>query len=317
MGAVKLGRETTHGTIANGFSSVAGNWSSKLVHGSKIYDEQHNGQDVNYSIITGRKHQQWTLADSPVYHDTCGLLLMSALGLATSTQVAAEGIYDSVMKMADDPVSLSAQWAQAKRNTQAYQSLNAVVDKLTLRFAQSGDLFISASGVGMPESDIAAPTYAFSTVKPFAEWEGAVTLGGGSFARLLRGSVTITRNRKPFFAINNTQNPASMSIGTRMVEYDLTCDFTSKAQYDNFKSATTDALQIVWTDSSTIIGSGSSNPKITVKLGTVAHTGDNGIDDQPDYPEDTLRGKALYNSSDASKIVVTVRSTSQYQVIHA
>lgn len=313
MGAVQLGREATHGTIASALVSAAVNFGSELDHMAKINEEQRNGQDQHFNVIPGRKHQKFNVADSPVYHDTLGYFLESAMGLPVSSQVATEGIYDSVFKLLDDPVSLSMQWTQARRSTQGYQSLYSVVDKLTIKFSAAGDLSFSCSGVGMPETDITAPTFAFSTVRPFSEWTGAVTLGGGTYADLLSGSVTITRGRKPFFTIANTQSPAKMSISRRMVDFDLKVDFTSKAQYDKFKAATTDALTIDFIDTGIVIGSGTNNPKLTVKLGTVAYENGGKIDDKPDFPELALKGKALYNVADASKVVATLRSTRQYQ----
>lgn len=312
MGAVHLGREAAHGTIAAALVSVACKFGAELDHASKVNDEERNGQDQHFSIVPGRKHQKWSVGDSPVYHDTLGYFLESAMGLPVSTQVATEGIYDSVFKLLDDPVSLSMQWAQARRNTQGYQALNNVVDKLTIKFTAAGDLSFSCSGVGMPETEIAAPTFAFSTVRPFAEWQGAVTLGGGAYADLLSGSVTIGRGRKPFFTIANTQNPGKMSIGKRMVDFDLKADFASKAMYDKFKTAATDALQVEFIDTGMVIGSGSSNPKLILKMGTVAFANGGKIDDSPDFPEVSLKGRALFNATDASSIVATLRSTRQY-----
>lgn len=308
---VQLGREATHGTVAASFSSAPVNFTTKLVKANLIPEEQRGGQDVHFAMLAGQTHQEWSVSDSMVYHDNIGFFLDTVFGLPVST-LAETGVYDSVFKFLDDPSSLSLKWVQPRRIVQAYQSLWAVADKFTLSFDAGGTLKFSCSGIGMPETEVSTPTYTFSTARPMTAWEGTVTLLGGAFARLAKGSISITRNRKPYRTINNTAAPTDFSIGNRTVEFDLTCDFNSKTAYDDFKGTTpTDALTIVWTDTGVLIGS-TMSPQFTAKLGTLGwETGE--IDTGEDFPQLNLTGKAIYNSSDASKAVFTVRSTKQYQ----
>lgn len=309
-----IGREATHGTVAGSFASAPVNFNSKLVKANMIPEEQRGGQDVHFANIPGVEHNEWTIGDSYVYEDNFGFFLDSAIGLPTSALVGGESaVWDSTYKFTDDPSSLSMKWTQPRRSVQGYQTLWSVVDKLTLTFEAAGLLKWTASGVAMPEAEVSAPTFTFSAQRPIPAWRGTVTLLGGAFTRLVKGTVTITRNRKPFRTINNTASPLDFSIGNRMVEFNLTCDFNSKSVYDDFKGATpTDALTVAWVDTGNNIGVVPSFPSLSVKLGTLGwETGE--IDTGEDFPALNLSGKAIYNSSDASKTVWVLRATKNYQ----
>lgn len=307
---VKVGREATHGTVTSNFYSASGNFNSKPVVKNIIPDEQRGGQDINFSIIPGPTSQEWSLEDSPVYHDTVGFFLGGAMGLAASTLLET-GVYSSVFKFTDDPISLSFQWEQPRRFVQGYQSLWNVVDQMTISFEASGLLSFACSGYGKTETEVADPTFSFTTIVPLTAWEGTVTLGGGAFTRLVSGSVTISRNRNPFWTINNTAEPIDMSIGNRTVEFELVVDFNSKTEYDRYKTGGTTALTIKWEDADVLIGA-TRKPSLEVKLGTIGYTAGE-IDTGSDFPSAKLSGRALYNGSDASKMVATVVSTRQYQ----
>lgn len=307
---VKVGREATHGTVASSLYSASGNFNSKPVVKNVIPDEQRGGQDINFSIIPGPTSQEWSLEDSPVYHDSVGFFLTSAMGLATSSLLET-GVYSSVFKFTDDPPSVSLEWVQPRRAVQGYQSLWNVVDTMTFSFEAGGLLTYSCSGVGKTETEIATPTFSFSTAIPLTAWEGTVTLGGGAFTRLVSGSVTINRNRQPFWTINNSAAPIDMSIGNRTVDFELVVDFATKTEYDRYKTGGTTALTIKWEDADVLIGT-TRKPSLELKLGTIGYTMGE-IDTGSDFPSAKLGGKALYNGSDASKAVATVVSTRQYQ----
>ncbi len=308
---VKIGREATHGTIAGTFVSLAAGFTSKLRQSNMVLAEGRNGQDINFSYVTGTRNEEWAIADSWIYHDTIGGLLAAAMG--APTKVVVDTVFDNTFKFLDDPKSLSLQWTQPRRVTQSFQALNAVVDKLTISFDVAGNLSYSASGFAYGRTDIAAPTFTFSTVKPFSAWAGIVTLAGaaaGTYADLLKGSVTISRNRKPFHTIRNNREPRLMTIGDRTVEIDLTVDFDSMEEYNSFRNGTEDVLLIKWVDASTTIGA-TSNPEFEISLPRVFYE-DAGEDTGSDLPTMNIKGKALYSSTAASAAVVRVKSTVDY-----
>lgn len=308
--AVQVGRETTHGTIATTFASVPCNFSAILKQGNKVLDEDRQGQDRNFAMQKGQTYEEFEVSDSGIYHDSIGWWLLSAIGLPTVSTVDTSA-FSNVFKFVDDPRSLSLKWQQPRRSTQAYQSLYAVVDEMEFAFEAEGDLTYSCSGVAMGESEIAAITHTFTDSVPMPAWAGTVTLGGGAFADLVSGKVSIKRNRKPFFTINNTQQPGKMSIGARTVEFELVLDFVTKTQYDIYKAASTQALTINWEDADSLVGAATQNAEFTINLPKIAYE-EGEVDTDPDLPLVKLTGKALYDSVAASIVVLTVISDVDY-----
>lgn len=311
--AVQVGKETTHGTVAAAFTTVPCAFNANNRQANKVLDEDRNGQDSHFAMVVGQKYEEFSVGDSAIYHDTIGLWLASAIGPAVSTAHAGETtVFDNVFKFDDDPDTLSLKWQQPRRYTQAYQSLYGAVDKMDFKFAADGDLTYSLSGVAMAESEVAQLTPTFSAVVPLSAWAGSVDIGGGANADLVSGSVSISRSRKPFYTIANTQDPSKISIGRRMVEFELVLDFVTKAEYDFFKAGTTRDLEIVWTDATSDLGVVPTNPSFTIRLGNTGYE-ESEIDTDPDLPLVKIKGKAMYDSSDASTIVVTVVSTTDYE----
>jgi hypothetical protein len=307
---VKVGKEATHGTVASSFASVAAGFTSQHRSATVSPDEGRNGQDVNFATMVGIRWEEFALAESYVYHDTTGLWLNSVFG--PPAKVTVDTIFDNTWKFGNDPTSLSLQFTQPRRSTQGFQVLNANVDRMTISFDISGQLSFTLSGIGKARTTIAAPTFTFSNVRPFPVWAGAVSLSGlsGTYADLLKGSITITRNRKPMHTISNSQDMLRATIGVRMVEFDLTVDFDSMDEYNDFVGALTDSLLIKWVDAGITIG-GTSNPEFEIKLGTILYS--EAVEDtDTDLPSLNLRGKALYNATDASLAVARIKSTLDY-----
>jgi hypothetical protein len=306
---VLVGREATHGTLATAFSSV-GNFTAKSAQKNVVREEMRGTQDVHFNGATGRKWETWSIAEGFVYDDVIGLFLASAMGAPVVAPVAGDlTVSDNEFKFADDPASLSFQWAQFRRAVQGYQSTYGVVDKLTLKFSADGDLLWSAEGIAKAETEIATPTYAFSTAKPFNGWEVVAKVGGVANTRLVDGSIVIARNRAPRPLLDGTQD-VGIAIGNRTVEWDLSIDFDVKTEYDKFKAGATDSLQLTWTQNGVTIGD-ASHPQFGVRLGSIYYeTGE--IDDTALLPILKAKGKATYNGDDASLMVATLRSLTDF-----
>lgn len=311
--APKVGKETTHGTVAASLISVPCNFSSKMDKQNRVWEEDRQGQDRHFAMSPGRQYNTFEVSDSAFYHDTSGVWLASAMGEAVST--VTDTVYDNVFKFLDDPRSLSLQWTQRLIATQGYQALYGVVDTLEFKYAADGDLVYSCSGIAMGETEISAPTHSFTTTRPLQAWQGAVNINGSASASLLSGSVKFSRSRTPFFTINNSADPNKMAIGSRMVEFELIVEFAGsgmKAEYDQFKLGNTRSFDVTFADAGVTIGT-TTNPTLIIDLGTTAYEAAE-IDDSGDIPLLKLTGKGLYNSGDASKAVVTVTSTRDYEI---
>ena len=307
---VKVGRQTAVGTAAATLATVAADFSSKLVKSNTAVEETRTGQDIHFTKREGVSYEEWTVGDSAIYHDTIGFWLSAAMGTPTNT---ADGTaFTSVFKFADSPNALTLETTQPRRATEAYQIKDAVVDKLAISFEADGDLSYNVNGFGLTRTALgSAPTFTNSVINPFVAWKGQVAFNGvalGSYAKLKKGSITITRNRKPQFTVNNVVNPSTFTTGSRMVEFELTCDFLTVGEFDKYRTAATDSLEILFTISDgTVIGTSATAPTLRLKIGT-AFIEDADIDTSSDLPEISLKGKALYNASDASLAVVTLRT---------
>ena len=310
---VLVGRQTAVGTAAATLSTVAADFSSKLVKANVALEEVRSGQDIHFTKRDGVSYEEWTVGDSAVYHDTVGFWLSNAMGTPTNT--AAGSAFTSVFKFTDAPNALTLKTTQPRRATEAYLIKDAVVDKMGFTFEAEGTLTYNVNGFGLTRATTTAPTFTNSTINPFVAWKGQVAFNGvvlGSYAKLKKGSINITRNRKPLFTVNNSVDPNTFSTGSRMVEFDLTCDFASVGEYDKYRNAATDSLEILFTlTDGTTIGTPAASPTLKLKIGT-AFIEDAEIDTGSDLPEITVKGKALYNSSDASLAVVTLYTATNF-----
>jgi hypothetical protein len=311
--AIRVGKEVlaTHGTVSAGtFVTIACSFRARQTQKNTVPSEGRMGQDVHFSVIPGLQGEEFEIADSPIYHDTIGMILGSAIG--PPSKVVVDTIFDNTFAFANDPNSLSIQWDQPHRSTSPFQILYAVVDELTVDFDANAELTFKASGVAMPETVISAPSYSFSTARPFSAWGCAVTKGGSGNTRLLKGSIKIKRNRKPFHAFNNTQAPTKMTIGDRSVEFDLTLDFDAVTEYTQWKNATTDILILKFEDAGVVIG-GASKPALTLTMSKCAYQ-EAEIDDGGELPSIKIKGKALYNATDVGPMAVVLRSSKDFTV---
>lgn len=311
---VKVGRQSAVGTAAATLSTVAADFSSKLVKANVALEEVRSGQDIHFTKRDGVSYEEWTVGDSAVYHDTIGFWLSNAMGTPSNT--AAGSAYTSVFKFTDAPNALTLETTQPRRATEAYQIKDAVVDKMGFTFEAEGTLTYNVNGFGLTRTALgSAPTFTNSTINPFVAWKGQVAFNGvalGSYAKLKKGSINFTRNRKPLFTVNNSVNPNTFSTGARMVEFDLTCDFASVGEYDKYRTAATDSLEILFTlTDGTTIGTPAAAPTLRLKIGT-AFIEDAEIDTSADLPEITVKGKALYNATDASLAVVTLYTATNF-----
>lgn len=310
--SVLVGKEATHGTTAASFRSVACAFMPSEKSANDVPVEVRNSQDSHFHALRGVQDFSFEVRDSYVYHDTIGLWLASAFGLPTVTETEPDTVFDNAFTLKDDPASLSFKYTDPRRAVDPLTSLWNVVDKLVVSFKGDGALTYTASGVGMPPTTVAAPTFAFSDAAPVEGWRGAVTLDGASaYAKLVSGQITVTRNRKPFHPLRNNRAPSRMTIGARTVEFELVVDFANLDELTDWRNAVeVGGLLITWSDSDTTIGA-SSHPEFEIGMGTLAY--ENAEKDWgPDEPQLKLSGKGLYTGSDASSVTARVQSTTDY-----
>jgi hypothetical protein len=302
--------EATHGTAPQaGWVSIPCAFTCQPTDEPILREEVRNSQDVHWVILPGPRGETWEVADSALYHDTMGYWLSAALGNPDSQLVNGEtAVWDNIFKLADDPLSLALRVDQARRSTEPLELTYAVVDKLTLKFAADGELTYSLSGLSMPEEPMtSSPTYSFASTKPFAVWQGTVQWGGTEYTKLISGEISLSRNRKARRVLNGSRTPYDFVCGNRTVDAKITVDFATADELQAFRAATTNSLTLTFEDQDNVIGA-QAHPKLTVKIGTLAWTKAE-RDTGAELPELNLEGRALYNGTDASLMVVTLRTT--------
>ena len=315
---VLVGAESTAGTAAATLVSLPADFTAKLNKANTTVEEVRSGQDIHFTTRPGVEFEEWSIVDSAIYYDTFGVILAAAMGAPTVTAAGVTG-FSNAFKFADSPKTLTFHTTQPRRATEPYKLTNAVVDKLTISFDAEGNLTYNSAGFAKTRTtaSVSAPTFAFSSVAPFVAWKGQVAFNSaalGSYAKLKKGSISITRNRKPMFTVNNVATANQYATGARMVEFDLTCDFVTVGEFDKFRNGTTDSLTIKWSHPTDTFGSSPVSQVLQVKLGTV-YIEDAQIDTSADLPEVSLKGKALYNSSDASLAVVTLECITSFTTV--
>lgn len=308
---VKVGRQTTAGSAASTFISVPAAFDSKYVKENRVVEEVRSGQDVRYSVIPGLEREEWTIGQSHIYDDSVGALLNGLFGTAVSTPGGTGNTaYTNVWNFTDSTPYLTLQAIQPRRSTEPYQIVDAVVNSMQFAFEAEGVVSFACDGMGVGRTSIAAPTYAFGTRAPFTAWRGTATIDSVANAKIRKGTIGITRNRKPLYTLANSVDPNTWSYGARAVDFDITLDFSSVTEYDYFRNNSTKALKFSFADDQTISTSGLTG-LFSVELFKVAfETGE--IDTNEDLPSLNLKGKALVDSA-GKTIEVTVRSGTDFE----
>jgi len=309
---VKVGKQGTAGTAASTFISVPAAFDSKYVKENRVVEEVRSGQDVRFSVLPGLEREEWTIGQSHIYDDSLGAVLNGLFGTAVSTAGAgaAAPAITNVWTFTDSTPYLTLQAIQPRRSVEPYQIVDAVVNSMQFAFEAEGVVSFACDGMGVGRTSIAAPTYAFSTRAPFTAWRGTATIDGAANAKIRKGTIGITRNRKPLYTLANSTDPNTWSYGARAVDFDMTIDFSSITEYDYFRNNTTKALKFSFADDQTISTSGLTG-LFSVELFKVAfETGE--IDTNEDLPSVNLKGKALVDSA-GKTIEVTVRSGTNFQ----
>ncbi len=302
---VRVGRETTSGTPATQLTNIPCDYKSKYLQEIIKPEEWRSSQDDAFMAIPGAAHQEFD-ASGAIYHDTFPFWLLALLGAPTTTAVSGDTTAkDHVFVPANLPPSLTTEWYQ---EVQAYQSAFSVLDELTVKFGGEDALTYTLKGLGFPEVEIAAPAAAFSSVLPFANWQGVVTLGGATFDGLVSCEISYKRNRKPRHRVRGQRGPKGMEIGRRGGSVKLTIDFENVQEYNRAKNVEKRALAVKFTDASQTVGSTNVNPSFELKLPRL-HFGDgHEIDLGGESPLLQLESSIFYDATAGHAIQATVRN---------
>lgn len=310
---VKVGKQASKGSAASTFISVPAAFDSKFIKENRVVEEVRDGQDVRYAVLPGLEREEWSIGQSHIYDDAIGALLNGLLGAPTTTHGGTGNTaHTNTYNFENSTSYLTLQAIQPRRSVEPYQIIDGVVNTMQFQFDAEGVVSFACDGMGVGRTSIAAPTYSFGTRAPFTAWRGTCTIDSVANAKIRKGTVAITRNRKPLYTLDNTVDPNNWSYGARAVDFDITLDFSAVTEYDYFRNNSTKALKFSFADDQLISTSGLTS-LFSIELKKVAfETGE--IDTNEDLPSLNLKGKALFDSSSSETIEVVVRSGTDFSV---
>jgi len=151
--------------------------------------------------------------------------------------------------------------------------------------------------LSLATSEVASSTYSADVGNtPFDSFTGSISEGGSTIATVTSIDINIENGLEPLFSVGSdtTNQP---SIGKSRVTGTLTTYFDSKSLYEKFINETESSLTLVLTDL--------DGNSYTIDMSTVKYNSG-----QPDVSGEgsvtvSMDFVALYNSSDASQIVIT------------
>ena len=208
---IGISKEVTLGTpvAAPAFFIPANQPQPEQIH-ERIRDEAY---DNNISAIRGVYDG---VADStfdfdgPLYPDAFGYLL-AATGL-TDTKTGTGPVVHTfkLAAGANQPPSYTLYHFNGVE-VRAYPGM--MLDSLEVKIGATGMVTYSAKWKGWKSSTVTTPSAAFTAVKPFVGWQGALTIGGATVDRLMEETITITRGVDTIHTINGSQSPSTTFAG--------------------------------------------------------------------------------------------------------
>lgn len=159
---------------------------------------------------------------------------------------------------------------------------------------------IVGKDIALATTEVASSTYSADAGEtPFDSFTGSITEGGSSIAVVTALEMTLENGLEPLFSVGS-QTTTQPAIGKSRVTGSLTTYFDSKALYEKFVNETSSSIELTLTDVD-------GNDYI-IDIGNVKYNSG-----QPDVAGEgpvtiAMDFVGLYNSSDASNIVIT-RST--------
>jgi len=293
-----VAKEATHGTAVapTTFIPVAVGKLAVQDIIDPLFDEGLRGSVVkNYAYIPGRKRS--TVAwGGPVFADTFPWSVAALLGSVATTGASAPYTHTVSLKNSSatttdvQPTSLTVTDFYAT-NVRSYPGCR--VSDVSLSFTAEGLLDYDVKATGWSSSTVATPTPSFSTQVPVPTWSATVSVAGTTVANAVEGSIDMSRDITPVYAVNSTQDPYSIFLGALQVKGKLKFIMEADAQLTNFISNTQPAIVVNWTS-----GSGASAIQIQATITKGAYTAAV-IDRSKDFVEIAIDLEGMGNTTDA------------------
>lgn len=236
----------------------------------------------------GTAHTEIDYPDMMFYPDDSGHLFMGMLGTDT---ISGAGPYTHTITLLNSAlppsytlVKFDALLATARSVAGSY------MEDVTLKFAHRGALTVGVKARGKIEANVTAPSNTYSSAPILMPWQGALTLGGGSNAKLIDFSLNIKRPVELIFGINNSQDATAGNVGPIEVTGKMTFVPTDFTEINYYLNNTQPATSIVFT---------SGTNTLTLQMTKTAFEDPTELDHGSAYAKISASFRAIANATDA------------------
>jgi hypothetical protein len=180
------------------------------------------------------------------------------------------------------------------------QFAGTMLEEVTLKWANGGDIEYSVKGQGYPSAVATTVTPTTTTTIPLQGWQASVTLGGTANINMVGFDLSLKRKLYVQYAANNTQKPTAIVALGLEVTGKATFDKADDTELSDFLSNTQPALSIVLTQPVT-------NYVLTLQMSKCAFIKD------PVTTKEVVQGdvefSAIDNSTDGGPIKITLANS--------
>jgi len=252
-----IGKESAWGSFPGGVNRIPVEPPTLTTTYEQILDNALRGEaSTDFHAWQGIGRSEITLAGLG-YTELIGHFLLAIMGGVATTQpdpTGAPSLYKHVFSLDDAPPSYSiVEYPRLRvpggtEENYAYQFLGALCREFVIRFnAGEGAIGFTSSWNAKPEERVTPPTiWTVSEGDPFLGWEGKVTIGGASYARLVLAEWTLTREVVLQAAASATKAPSFGYTGTLGVRITATVEFHSDDDIAYYRNNTQPSFEVTF-----------------------------------------------------------------------
>lgn len=290
---VGLAKEITWGTAVASttfFPILKPSFETK--YESIIDDGYRANASKDQAFYQGSGYTEVNLPDMMVYPTATGNLFMAMLGADAVTGAGPYTHPITLLNSGNPPSYTLTKFDNLTAN--ARQVAGVYFEELDLKFASTnagtGKLTATAKGRGKIETSVAKPTASFDAGSVYLPWQGALTLGGSSNAKLLTFDLALKRTVELQFPVANSQDVQGSTVYVLEVTGKLTFAPSDLTEYNDYLNNSQPAFSLVFT---------SGTNTLTLQMSKAAFESPTLLDHGSPYAKVSASFRAIANSTDA------------------
>jgi tail tube protein len=240
-----VAREATSGTAITTPTLYVPTKTTFKAKKKRVYlNEERGDRNENYGVVDSVRQCDIDLK-GPYYNDAHVYFLLGAMGVDTVT-TPFSGVYSHALSLGNIPPSLTI---TRGLDAACYQSPYAVVEKFELKYSADGKLLeFDTNLIGIWPTVVGSPpTPSYSTLLPFAGYLPTITLGGTASTDVNEMNIKYAQKISLWYPCNGSQDYITAYFGERMLEFDYIARFDNTTNYNKFRAATNESLNVVLT----------------------------------------------------------------------